>query len=181
MQTMNKFKHTVLLSVLIAGTVAFSSCKKYNYAEFTESDKEWMIYSEGQQLKFKNQSGAVRNYSVFNLQRGYLKEGNNYDSYTSNNFKWDADTLAIYGMFQVDKKGGGTNVSFSWPRFSGKAALNVLPQLADSIGGAYYSDLMLLVASSTSATNNIDSAWYSKSKGPARFTDTNGNNWIRQN
>lgn len=181
MQTMNKFQQSILLSFLIALTTALSSCKKYNYTEFTESDKEWMIYSEGQQLKFKNQGGIIRNYTVFNLQRGYFKSGNNYDSYTLNNFKWDADTIVANGMFLLDKKGGGTNISFSWPRFSDKAALNTLPQIADSVGGAYYSDLILLVASGTTLINNIDSAWYSKSKGPVRFTDTNGNKWIRQN
>lgn len=178
---MNKFQQAFLLTAFLLGTVSLSSCKKYNYTEFTESDKEWMIYSEGQQLKFKSQAGIIRNYSVFNLQRGYFKSGNNYDSYTLNNFKWDADTITANGMFLLDKKGGGTNISFSWPRFTDKAALNALPMVADSVGGAFYSDLILLVASSVTPTNNIDSAWYSKSKGPVRFTDINGNKWIRSN
>jgi hypothetical protein len=176
---MNKLKHSIILSALVFGTVIMQSCKKYNYTEFNESDKEWMIYSEGQQLKFVNQAGIIRNYTVFNLQRGYFRSGNNYDAYTLNNFKWDADTITANGMFLLDKKGGGTNISFSWPRFSGSAALNALPQASDSVGGAYYTDLILLTSTSTTLTNNIDSAWYSKSKGPVRFTDTNGNKWIR--
>lgn len=181
MQTMNKLQNTVLFSIFIMGTIVFSSCKKYNYTEFTESDKEWLIYSEGQQLKFKNQSGIIRNYTAYNLRRGYLKEGNNYDASASNQFRWGDDTLNLSGNFIVDKKGGGTNVSFSWPRFSDIALLYALPQFADSVNGVFYTDLMLLVSSGTTLINNIDSAWYSKLKGPVRFTDTNGNKWIRQN
>jgi hypothetical protein len=178
---MQKKQSYLPVAAFLLCIISFYSCKKYNYTEFTESDKEWMIYSEGQQLKFKNQNGIIRNYQVFNLQRGYFKSGNNYDSYTFNYFKWDGDTLTLNGKFQVDKKGGGTNITFSWPRFTGEASLHLLPQSADSVGGAYYTDLIQIISSSTTAINNIDSAWYSKSKGPVRFTDTNGNNWIREN
>ncbi len=178
---MNRIQQSILFIVIMAGFSSIFSCKKYNYTEFTESDKEWLIYSEGQQLKFKNQAGIIRNYTAFNLRRGYLKEGNNYDALATNQFKWDDDTLNLVTTFQVDKQGGGTNVRFYWPRFTGTAALHTLPQVADSVGDAFYEDLMLLVSSGTTLINNIDSTWYSKSKGPVRFTDTNGNNWIRQN
>ncbi len=175
-------KKAILLSLSGIGllSLVLLACKKYYYTEFTESDLQWLIYNEGQQLKFKNQNGIQRHYTVFNLTRGYLKEGNKYDALYYNYFKWNDDTLNIKGDFRIDKKGGGTNIFFSWPRLSGKAYLHLMPSFSDTIAGTYYSDLMLIITSGLTATHNIDSLYYSKTKGPVRFTDTDGNEWIRQ-
>jgi hypothetical protein len=175
-------KKTILVTLTGIGLLAslHLACKKYYYTEFTDEDLQWLIYSEGQQLKFMNQNGDQRHYTAFNLVRGYLKEGTKYDALYYNYFKWNDDTLNQRGDFRLDKKGGGTNIFFSWPRLSGKAYLHLLPSFSDTIAGTYYSDLRLILTSALTATHNIDSLYYSKTMGPVRFTDSDGNEWIRQ-
>lgn len=171
----------IVVPALIA-ILLFNGCKKDKYVFLTEEDLALMLYSEGQQIKFKNPSGAILKFTAFAYTRGYVEMDGAQSEGTNINFRLDNDTVAgEKGFISVQASSEGTFMTITFPRFEGTLYPLLSSAVTDTIGGTIYADLTVGDANNFDNIHFIKRIYYSKASGFLQLVDYNNVAWNRFN
>ncbi|HKR06539.1 MAG TPA: hypothetical protein VJY62_18030 [Bacteroidia bacterium] len=171
-----------LLIVSCTLLFVFGACKKAKYYQLAPEDLAWIIYKEGDQLKFRNPAGNLMTYDAYRKTRSYTVSGSNYYEESGISIKLVNDTvLGSAGLLYIVKKEEGNIISIAWPHFYGKLFLSSAVAFTDTIGGHIYTDLYSATSADITGTNNIKSFYYSKLAGMVQFTTRDTVTWTKAN
>jgi hypothetical protein len=173
------FKKIIPAALVII--LACWGCSKGTYHFLTPEDVAWMVYKQGDKIKFTN-GPSFRTYDVIRLYRGYLENGSEHNEHIRAYISFLTDTSAgnSAGNILVEKTAGGTQVTFSFPHFLNEANVTSTAPETDTINGILYNDIYLL-HSPTDAEHKISTIYYSKSAGFVKLLESGSSPWFLTN
>ncbi|MEP7168127.1 MAG: hypothetical protein ABI855_02030 [Bacteroidota bacterium] len=160
---------------------SFTSCKKNNYYQLAPEDLAWMVYSDGDVIKFKNDTGAILTFKTDYNTRTYSITGGDYYEHTGIRISMANDTAGLSGLLYVEKQGDGTLVTLSWPHYYGTLYISSEVTITKTIGAHVYTDLYVGNSADVSGVYSIKSFYYSKTAGMVQFTTRDSFTWNKTN
>ena len=181
MKTKSNFiKQAAIAAVVIA---LLAGCKSDKYNFLSEEDLTWMVYSVNQTLKFKNDSGDIRLYTISGVFRGYKGDEGSTDEHVNALIVPSAGfaSTSSNGILEVVRRSAGAEVVLTWPFFSATAYISSLVPTVDTIGGVPFSDVYTINVLVTDSVNTIEQLKYSRAKGCVQYTEYSGETWTLSN
>jgi len=168
------------LIIALAAVVTLTGlpgCKKANYNQLSDEDLAWIIYRNGDSIRFVSNAGQLMTFYAYGNTRYYIEDGKNYFEGSSIQFRLDKTTDPDEGNLIVQKVSGGLAASVSWPHYNGAVDLINHPLETDTLFGKVFTDLYVDSVIVTNQLLFIRKVYYSKTLGMIRFIDRYGYTW----
>lgn len=159
----------------------FSSCGKTNYHQLTPEDLAWIVYKEGDVVKFKNDTGGVMAFSMFHKTRSYKTSGKNYFEETGISIKYVIGIYTYSGLLYFKLTETGNIITLSWPLFNGALTLSSSVPITKTIGNSIYTDIYVGNSPDASGVYTIKTFYYSKTAGMVQFITRDSLTWNKTN
>jgi len=171
-----------ILPLIIAGAAAVTltglpGCKKANYNELSDEDLAWIIYRNGDSIRFVSNAGQLMTFYAYGNTRYYVEDGKNYFEGSSIQFQLAKSPDPDDGNLIIQRVAGGLSAGLSWPHYNGTVDLINKPQVTDTLFGTVFTDLYVDSVLVTDQLLFIRKMYYSKSLGMIRFIDRYGYTW----
>src|SRR6185436_12285738 len=119
MKTFPNFLKLLIVSCTVI--LLFSTCKKASYHELAPEDLAWIVYNDGDLIRFKNDSGIILTYHAYHKARSYSVQGNNYYEESGISIVLQYDTVPNEGgLLYIKKLASGNEITLTWPHFYNK-------------------------------------------------------------
>ncbi|MDO9375188.1 MAG: hypothetical protein Q7T76_12265 [Ferruginibacter sp.] len=191
-------KSLKLIPVLI---LLLASCKKEKTnpkLSFSDEERKWFIYQNGQSIKFKNSAGDSLVYFVTKVRNEFKAEYQDpftnpieigmTEFYSANlNSSTDSIFIYFYKEIQYNSDPNEMRQTIRWNKALGQfveleAIKNLIPFTLKTINNVTYN--RVTKASPTTQTSYPWTMWetanYDQQFGFIELRDTNGNLWLRQ-
>lgn len=170
-------KTTNIFLICLISLALFEGCKSKKYNFFIPEDLTWLVYSQGDSIKFSNSSGQTRTYIVSDVKRGYIEEDGVNNEHVGATILLKNDTNDVYtkGFVYLVKKSEGLLVSAGWAYYPATLYPQEITPVNDTVAGMVYNDVYISRSASTSG--DIKEVRFSKTKGFIRFIQNNGKVW----
>src|SRR5258705_8586539 len=113
-----------LLIILCTLIFLFTACKKSHYYQLAPEDLAWIVYSEGDIIKFRNPAGNIKTFKAYHKTRSYTVSDNNYYEESGISFELVNDTTESRGLLYIVKNESGNLITLTWPRYSNKLIIS---------------------------------------------------------
>ncbi|HEX8332091.1 MAG TPA: hypothetical protein VF622_05685 [Segetibacter sp.] len=188
---------TFYLLIVLIGIFGCKKENQFSRLQFTTAEKEWLIYQQGQQFKFKNSSGDSLIYSVTKVEHTYDTR-----EYTDTSFSKVAslretyfaklessnDSIIIY-FYKASQFGYDPNKmqqTIRWRSVKNQfvelsAIKDRIPFDNRTINGVTYTRVTqaLPLTQTTYSFTRFDYAYYDQKAGFIEIIDLNGISWKR--